>query len=335
MTGTPLDLVEAFLPRFIAYPSDPARVAHTLWIAHTYLLEKFDTTPRLAFMSAEKMSGKTRAVLEVTPLLVHHPIPSVNASAAVILRLADQYGGTILYDEIDAIFGNVKNQEANADLCSLMNAGYRRGAKVRRWNVNRNAPDEFNAFAPLAVAGLRTLPDTLASRAIFIRMKRRGPNEKIESFRWRNASKAAEPIKCKLQEWCVEIADKINLETDHPRCPPASKTVTPTSASRCWLLPMPPGASGPSGRGTASGRPSWSTNSAPATSRRGRSCATARASMTERSPSAWSNKASSRGPSASVSPTARATWPRTSRTPGSAICRPPGGAGQAGQAGQY
>ena len=48
-----------FLGRFIAYPSDHARVAHTLWIAHAHLMDSWFTTPRLAFMSAEKESGKT------------------------------------------------------------------------------------------------------------------------------------------------------------------------------------------------------------------------------------------------------------------------------------
>ena len=65
----PLDLVEAYLRRFVAYPSEHALVAHVLWIAHTHLIQCFDTTPRLAFMSAEKTSGKTRA-LEVTALFV-------------------------------------------------------------------------------------------------------------------------------------------------------------------------------------------------------------------------------------------------------------------------
>src|SRR5262245_45642795 len=86
MTYTPLDLVEIFLRRFIAYPSEHAVVAHALWIAHAHLMECFDTTPRLAFMSAEKMSGKTRA-LEVTALFVPDRILSISASPAVIVRL--------------------------------------------------------------------------------------------------------------------------------------------------------------------------------------------------------------------------------------------------------
>ena len=48
-----LDTIHSFLRRFVSYPSRHASVAHTLWIAHTHLMDIFDTTPRIAFMSAE------------------------------------------------------------------------------------------------------------------------------------------------------------------------------------------------------------------------------------------------------------------------------------------
>ncbi len=45
----PLDDVYAFLGKFLSYPSDDARVAHALWIVHTHLMDKWESTPRLAF----------------------------------------------------------------------------------------------------------------------------------------------------------------------------------------------------------------------------------------------------------------------------------------------
>jgi hypothetical protein len=57
-----LDHVYAFLRRFVVYPDQQACVAHTLWIAHTHLMSAWDTTPRLAFLSPEPASGKTRAL---------------------------------------------------------------------------------------------------------------------------------------------------------------------------------------------------------------------------------------------------------------------------------
>jgi len=204
MTYSPLDLIEAYLRRFVAYPSEHALVAHVLWIAHTHLIECFDTTPRLAFMSAEKESGKTRA-LELTALFVPDPILSISASPAVIVRLVSAGKPTILYDEIDGVFGNARAQEANTDLRSVLNGGYRRGAKVHRCTNHgkKVKTEELDAFAPVAVAGLRELPDTLASRAIFIRMKRRAPDEQVESFRHRYHCDEAKFIKEALADWCA------------------------------------------------------------------------------------------------------------------------------------
>ena len=51
-----LDDVAAFLGRFVAYPSGHARTAHTLWVAHAHLMEQWDSTPRLAFLSPESHS---------------------------------------------------------------------------------------------------------------------------------------------------------------------------------------------------------------------------------------------------------------------------------------
>src|SRR5262249_53229705 len=107
MTYCPLDLVENFLRRYVSYPSEHALVAHVLWIAHAHMFDRFDTTPRLALMSAEKESGKSRA-LEVTALLVPKPVLSINASPAYIIRKISQGACTILFDEIDGIFGNTK-----------------------------------------------------------------------------------------------------------------------------------------------------------------------------------------------------------------------------------
>ena len=60
-----LKQVENYLGRFVAYPSEHARVAHTLWIAHTHLMDCWESTPRIALVSPERGSGKTRA-LEIT-----------------------------------------------------------------------------------------------------------------------------------------------------------------------------------------------------------------------------------------------------------------------------
>ena len=92
--------------RFVAYPSKEAHDAHALWIAHAHLMDHWDSTPRLAFLSAEPASGKTRA-LEVTALLVPIRCEAVNVSPAYLFRKigAEEGRPTICYDEIDTVFG--------------------------------------------------------------------------------------------------------------------------------------------------------------------------------------------------------------------------------------
>src|SRR5687768_12243318 len=80
-----LSEVETYIGRFVAYPSEHARVAHALWIAHAHLMDCWESTPRIAFLSAERGSGKTRA-LEITEALVPNPVHAVNVTPAYLFR---------------------------------------------------------------------------------------------------------------------------------------------------------------------------------------------------------------------------------------------------------
>ena len=68
-------------------------------------MDCWDSTPRIAFLSPEPGSGKTRA-LEVSELLVPNPVEAVNVSPAYLFRkVADEAGApTLLFDEIDTVF---------------------------------------------------------------------------------------------------------------------------------------------------------------------------------------------------------------------------------------
>ena len=154
--ATILDDAFTYLKRFISYPSEHARVAHALWCAHTHLIEAFESTGRLAFLSPEPESGKTRA-LEATEPLVARPISTVNASAAYLFRKAGDDAGppTVLFDEIDTIFG-AKAKE-HEDIRGFINAGHRRGATYGRCVVHGNTvlTEEVPVYSAVAMAGLR------------------------------------------------------------------------------------------------------------------------------------------------------------------------------------
>ena len=149
-----LDKVYVFLGRFVAYPSEHARVAHTLWIAHTHAMDAFESTPRLAFLSPEPASGKTRA-LEVTEPLVPRPVEAVNVTPAYLFRkVADEDGRpTILFDEIDTVFG--PKAKDNEEIRGLLNAGHRKGAVAGRCVVKGKTvtTEEIPAYCAVALAG--------------------------------------------------------------------------------------------------------------------------------------------------------------------------------------
>ncbi len=205
-----LDQVEAFLGRFVAYPSEHARVAHTLWIAHTHLMAAWESTPRIAFLSPEPGSGKSRA-LEVTELLVPRAIHAINATPAYLFRKVSDEAGppTILFDEIDTVFG--PKAKDNEDIRGMLNAGHRRGAMAGRCVVRGKVveTEELPAYCAVALAGLGDLPDTILTRSVIVKMRRRAPYERVEPFRHRVHAPGGHELRDYLEQWADTVAGTI------------------------------------------------------------------------------------------------------------------------------
>jgi hypothetical protein len=184
-----LDSVASWLAQFVAYPHEHALRAHALWITHTHFVDVFENSPRIAFLSPEPGSGKSRA-LEVTEPLVVDPVLTVNVSVAYLFRRIavkdGQHLPTVLFDEADSVFV-AKASENTEAIRGLLNSGYRRGASVGRVVVRGREliAEEWPSFCPVALAGLGDLPDTLMTRAIVVRMRRRGPGETVMPYRRR------------------------------------------------------------------------------------------------------------------------------------------------------
>ena len=188
-----------FVKRFVSI-SKPEAVAVALWIAHTHALDAAETTPYLNISSAEKQCGKTR-LLEVLSLLVARPWFTGSGSRAVLVRKIELEQPTLLLDESDAAFGGDK--EYAEALRGVLNSGHNRNGVVSLCvGMGANiAPKDFCVFCPKAIAGIGKLPDTVADRSIPIRMKRRGPNERVERFRKRLHQSEAAAIRDQFIGW--------------------------------------------------------------------------------------------------------------------------------------
>lgn len=215
--GAVLDEVDWMLARYVAFPTEQARWSVALWIAHTWGIDAFQSTPRLHFRSPEKQSGKTRAQ-EVAELLVHRPIAAANVTTAALFRsITDEHPPTLLLDEVDTIFGP-KAPDGSEDLRGLLNAGHRRGKPILRCHGPNHDVKAFPSFTPVCLAGIGSLPDTIEDRSVTIEMRRRAPHEHVEPFRQRIADEEAEPIRNALEASSESLTKEL---TDfYPVLPP-------------------------------------------------------------------------------------------------------------------
>jgi hypothetical protein len=212
-----LDDVYHFTGRFVAYPSDHAHVAHCLWIVHTHLMDKWESTPRLAALSPEPGSGKTR-LMEITETLVPRPVEAVNVTSAYLFRKISAPEGlpTILHDEIDTILG--ARAKEHEEIRGVINAGHRRGAAAGRCVIKGKTieTEELPAFCAVALAGLGNLPDTILTRSVIIKMRRRAPGEVVEPYRRRQHAPAGHQLRDRLVAWTDRIRDSINTNPTMP-----------------------------------------------------------------------------------------------------------------------
>lgn len=205
-----LDDVHAFYGRFISYPNAYAHDAHVLWTAHTHLMDAWDSTARIAFLSPEPGSGKSRC-LEITSLLVPRAVEAINVTPAYLFRkvACDKGRPTILFDEIDTVFG--PKAKDNEEIRGLLNAGHRQGAVAGRCVVRGKVieTEEIPAYCAVALAGLGGLPDTILSRCVVIQMRRRSPGEIVEPFRRRMHGPEGERLQNMLATWAERIQPSV------------------------------------------------------------------------------------------------------------------------------
>jgi Protein of unknown function (DUF3631) len=198
-----LDDVERFACRFVAFQNADQSAAVALWVAHCYAIGAAPSAAYLRITSAVEESGKT-TLLEVLELLLGaHALNLVSATPAFVFRHRDKVGAVaLLLDEIDNTLRDRKDDGAR-DLLALVNAGYRRSAKVGRTVGRDHEGRHFKAFGPCAIAGLGTLAATTESRCIPIALERK---DKGSGERWLPflVESSARSIADRLEAWASE-----------------------------------------------------------------------------------------------------------------------------------
>ena len=121
-------------------------------------------TPYLAITSPDRQCGKTR-LMEVLELLVARPWLIELPSEAVLYRTIHGSVPTLLWDEIDTVF-NTRTADKYEAQRAVLNSGNRRGVTVPRCVGSSSKVSDFNVYSAKALAGIGTLPDTVADRSL-------------------------------------------------------------------------------------------------------------------------------------------------------------------------
>ena len=195
------DLVEA-IKGYVVLTVMQAYAA-ALWIVFSHAHDGFDVSPRLVAKSPQKRSGKS-TLFNILFRLVAKPKLLSGITASALLRVIEIFSPTMLVDEIDAVMSGDK--EVAQALRGLLNAGFNRaGAKLIMSVPTREGyePREFSCWAPVALAGIGKLPDTVRDRSIELEMKRKLPSERVKKLRRRDGAELHELAR-KLVRWAED-----------------------------------------------------------------------------------------------------------------------------------
>jgi len=171
--GELLNEIISFIENHLEMPSESDYLILALWVFHTYLIEKFSTTPILYFYGV-KETGKTRAgeVLNEISLMGERLTAPTEAT---LFRSADYFKTTLIIDEV-----KLWGKNGNEEVARLIKSRYKRGIKVPRVNLNKkgeNMIEYFDVFGPLVICTTESMPDAIESRCITFLMQK---NSKVE-----------------------------------------------------------------------------------------------------------------------------------------------------------
>ena len=202
--GALLDEIRATLRRYVVMPAH-ADVAAALWVVHTYALPLIDYSPRLLFVSAEKRSGKSRA-LRVVGALALHPLAAENVTTAAMFRTVEAHKPTLLLDEADAWLVGDRADDA---LRGLVNAGCEPDGRVIRCVGDDAEPRTFGVYAAVAIAMIGRAPATIEDRSVMVTMRRALAGERVERLRMRDLRAEVRATAQRCVRWVADHRDAL------------------------------------------------------------------------------------------------------------------------------
>jgi len=163
-------VLRAMFARYVHFPNPLYYDAAALWTLHTHVCHHFKHTPRLHLRSNIEGEGKS-TVFDVLEPLVANARRSDNTTSAAVMREADERPiKTLQLDEADNL-----NLMTDPTFRAVLNSGYSR--QGRRTIVVNGIATTYRTFAPIALAGIASLPSPLMRRSIIFDIRRASRDE--------------------------------------------------------------------------------------------------------------------------------------------------------------
>jgi hypothetical protein len=114
---------------------------------------------------------------------------------------------TLVIDEADTFMGE------NEELRGVLNSGFAFDGQVLRTVEveGRHEVQAFSTFAPVAVAAIKRIPDTVADRAIPIRLARKSKAETVTLLRTEGSRPALADLARQLARWAADDGERLSL----------------------------------------------------------------------------------------------------------------------------
>ncbi|OLL30126.1 hypothetical protein BTH42_18605 [Burkholderia sp. SRS-W-2-2016] len=191
-----LDEIAAVIGQYVVCDQEGIHAA-ALWVLMTHVFEVVRVSPRLFITAPEKACGKT-VLLEIIGELARHQLQTVSVTPAALFRVIELSHLTLLIDEADRIPRDA------TELHALLNSGHTRAsATVLRTVGDKHDVRAFSTWAPLALAGIGRLSDTLMSRSIVVQLQRKLKDAKVKKLREAH-KRALEPLRGRIARWATD-----------------------------------------------------------------------------------------------------------------------------------
>ena len=206
-----LDALVSAIGRHVILPPSTATCV-ALWIAHSWVYDRFQHTPRLSVTSPVKRCGKS-TLLDILRALSCRPLKADSISPSGVFRTVEALAPlTLLIDEADTFLAD------NEELRGILNSGFEASGQVIRVVEVKDEwqPIRFATFAPVAMAGIGALPGTLEDRSLPVVLQRKAATETVTRLRSPGARETLHDLARQLARWSQDRRHRLPTDPDMP-----------------------------------------------------------------------------------------------------------------------